>query len=203
MNRVLHNLLIFLALSFLSSCSTGRHSFSRIEQMYEAREKGKNCFVQFADGRFKQYRSLELVRALGQAPHLLADNNTRIYPDEVLCYQNADHYAISSQGFLIGGHLSKISSETLPGFAVRIMKGKLNVYVKKYKNGARILDEFYFQQGNRREVLVYTPELMDALIKNMPEALEFYNAYRKHLPKNRDLIATAYIFNQTYMASRK
>ena len=108
------------------------------------------------------------------------------------------------QGFLIGGHLSKISSETLPGFAVRIMKGKLNVYVKKYKNGARILDEFYFQQGNRREVLVYTPGVDGRTDQpNIPEALEFYNAYRKHLPKNRDLIATAYIFNQTYMASRK
>lgn len=192
-----------LLLLLLASCSAGRHTMDRMEQMFESREKGKHCFVQFADGRFKQYRTLELVRGIGQSPHLLADGRTRIYPAEILCYQNADHYAISSHGFLIGGHPSKIFSETLPGFAVRIMRGRLNVYVKKYKSGARVLDEFYFQQGNQREVYAYTPELMDALIKNMPEALVFYNEYKKKLHKSKELIATAHIFNQTYLASRK
>ncbi|HNP53777.1 MAG TPA: hypothetical protein PKK69_04150, partial [Ferruginibacter sp.] len=56
------------------------------------------------------------------------------------------------------------------------------------------------KKGN---VIAYSPELMDALIKNMPEALAFYNQYKKQLPKSKDLIATAYIFNHTFLASRK
>lgn len=203
MERPLQKLLFPLIAAGLLSCSASRHSYDRMEHMYYAREKGKTCFVQYYDGSFKNFKSLELVCSFGQPPHLLADGKSRIYPDEIICFQNADQFAISAQHFLRGGHESRVAVETLPGFAVRIMKGKLNVYVKKYKNGVKLVDEFYFQSGNQREVIVYTPELMDALIKNMPEALEFYNAYRKKLPKNRELIATAHIFNNTYMASRK
>jgi hypothetical protein len=171
--------------------------------MFEARERGRNCFVQYNNGLFKNFKSLVLIRGIGQSPHLLADKQIRIYTDDIICYQNEDHFALSADGFLKGGHNSKIASETLPGFAVRIMKGKLNIYVKKYKSGPRVVDEFFFQGGNQREVIVYTPDLMESLIRKMPQALEFYNEYKKQLPKTKELIATAHIFNHTYLASKK
>ena len=203
MRRLLLSLNILFVLLALISCSSSRQAkATREEEMYFAREKSPACFVQFIDGSIQKYYSLTREKGVGLAPHLLANGKIRIFPNQVLAYQNHEHYAISSGGFSIGGHESRIATETLPGFAIRIAKGDLNIYVKKFRNGTRYTDEFYFQlkKGN---VIPYSPELMDALIKNMPEALVFYNQYKKQLPKSKDLIATAYIFNHTFLASRK
>ncbi|HRF26863.1 MAG TPA: hypothetical protein PKW54_05960 [Ferruginibacter sp.] len=203
MRRFLPNLLIICCILSLSACSASRNQVSRTDDMYDAREKGKGCFVQLKDGQFKHVKTLELVKGIGKTPHLLADGNTRYYPQDIICYQTEDQFAISSQHFLKGGQKGKVASEALPGFAARLRKGKLNIYVMKYSAGAKVKDEFYFQQGCGREVLVYSPELMDALIKNMPEALDFFNDYKKYLKKNKDLTATAYIFTNTYVSRRK
>jgi len=203
MRRFLPNLLIISITILFGACSASRQPVSRADDMYSAREKGKGCFVQLKGGQFIYYKTLELVKGIGKTPHLLADGSTKYYPQDIICYQTEDQFAISSQHFLKGGQKGKIASEALPGFAARVRKGKLNIYVMKYSAGAKVKDEFYFQQGCGREVLVYSPELMDALIKNMPEALDFFNDYKKYLKKNKDLAATAYIFTNTYVSRKK
>jgi hypothetical protein len=104
---------------------------------------------------------------------------------------------MSAKGFSYGGHKSNIAVETLPGFAVRIASGRLNVYVKKYKINGSVVDEYYLQEG-KGQVLAYSPELMDALIKNSPEALDFFNNNRKHIRLTKQLQTTAYIYNEAY-----
>ncbi len=182
----------------LGSCSSMRNTSSHREYVsYEPKIISLDCFVQLVDGTIKNYSTLQLVTSIYKAPHLLADGKTKIYPEEIIAYQNRKHYAISAAGFSYGGHKSNIASETLPGFAVRIATGRLNVYVKKYRANDRIVDEYYFQEG-KGQILVYSPELLDALIKNEPEALEFFNNHRKHIKVTRELKATAKIYNDSY-----
>lgn len=170
---------------------------SRREAMNDSKEEIASCFVIKTDGETVRYNKLELVTKIYQAPHLLADGKERIFPSEISAYQTPSHFAIFAGSFTIGGYKSNLAVETLPGFAVRIAKGNLNVYVKKYKVNQSVADEFYFQQGNG-PVYPYSPELMDALIKNVPEALAFYNTYKRSLKKSSELKLTAQIYNDAY-----
>lgn len=192
-------LLSIISLPLLQSCSNSRAvAYERKEALYFSREAAPStCFVQYADGSIANYKSLKLVTSIYKSPHLLADGKTRIYPYEIVAYQNDKHYAISSNGFSYGGHKGNIATETLPGFAVRISTGRLNVYVKKYKENSKVMDEYYLQEGDG-QILAYSPELMDALIKNNSEALDFYNNHKKHIKLTKELKLTAKIYNDTY-----
>lgn len=194
---LLFNLLI------LNACSnTKQVSMDRKYALQTSKVKSSECFVEMADGTIKNYTSLKLITSIYQSPHLLADGKQKIYPHEILSYQNKEHFAVNASGFSIGGHKSNIATETLPGFAVRIASGRLNVYVKKYKMNGLVKDEYYLQEGSG-QVLAYTPELMDALIKNSPEALDFFNNNRKNIKLTKQLKLTATIFNEAYFNKQK
>lgn len=182
----------------LDSCANTKElAAERKTALQDARLPSYTCFVQLVDGTIQTYTTLQLVTGVDKAPHLLADGKTKLYPDEIVAYQNKDHFAVSAAGFFYGGHKSNLAVETLPGFAVRIAAGRLNVYVKKYKAGHIAADEFFLQEGNG-QAYAYSPELLDALIKNNPEALDFFNNNKKHIRLTKQLKATAYIFNNTY-----
>ena len=194
-------LLIFTGMLFLGSCANSRQVVAnRKTALLESKLPSYQCFVELTDGSIIDFTTLELVTGMYKSPHLLADGKVKIYPNEITSYQNKDHFAISSAGFSYGGHKSNIASETLPGFAVRIAAGRLNVYIKKYKNDHTVIDEFFLQEGSG-QVLAYTPELMDALIKNNPEALDFFNNNRKQVRLTKQLKSTARIFNDAYFES--
>ena len=189
-------------LLLLASCSTNKLTTAKItKSISESETTTFTNFVKKKDGSVVYYKSLKLVKGAFTAPHLLADNKLKIKPSEILAYQNEDHYAISQTQF-VDGKKSNIAVETLPGFAVRVVFGKLNVYCKKYFNGRAAIDEFFIQSGNDGQIFAYTPELMKKMISDNKEALSYFNV---ELPKDdnqKKLQATAEMYNNAMLVSK-
>lgn len=162
--------------------------------MAAAKEHNNLCFVQLNDGSIKYFASLKLVTGVLTTPYLLADNITKVSATEIKAYQDADCYAITQQLF-VNGKPSRVAVDCLPGFATRIVKGKLNIYSRKYYNGQRTVEEFYLQNGDGEKIQPYSAELMQLLVKDNPAALEFFNNKKIKKPVAKKLIQTASIFN--------
>lgn len=196
MKRSLPLILPFLSLIvLLNACVTGKNSVTDLKPDIErSKDNNSTCFVQLKDGSIVNYGSLKLVNTVFNDAYLLADNKTRIYPKEIKAYQNKDHYAVSQNSF-VNGRKSYVSVEALPGFAVRIAKGKLNVYCKKFYNGAHAVDEFYLQSGDQGTISRYSKQLMNELLKDNSEATGFFNSKAKNISLAQKIQATAAIVN--------
>jgi hypothetical protein len=187
----------------LGSCATNKeYQVQRKHNIENAKEMATACFVELNDGTVKNYTSLRLVTGVLKTPYLLADEKTKIYAKDIKAYQNNQHYAISQEAFAAKSR-SYVAVECLPGFAVRIAKGKLNIYVRKYYNSQKAVDEFFLQSGSNGEILAYSPELMNNFIRNSPEALEFFNGKKYKSIRPKKLQATAEIFNSAPSLSKK
>ncbi len=159
-----------------------------------------DCFVIMTDGSTLYYTTLKLVTGVLTTPHLLADNKIIIYAKDVLAYQDKNRYAIS-HSLLITKKRSYVAAETLPGFAVRIAEGKLNVYSRKYYNGNNTVTEYFLQSGEG-DVVSYSPDLMSELVKDNPKASDFYNSKLKTGPNSKKLLTTADIYNQSQLLTK-
>lgn len=161
----------------------------------QSKEAVNTCFIEMNDGTIKHYKSLKLITGVMKTPYLLADGKLHINAKEIKAYQNNDYYAISQQGFT-SGRRTYIAKEALPGFAIRIAKGKVNVYTKKYYNGVAAVDEYFVQMGDDGQVLAYTTETMNLMVKDDPEALDFFMAKKYNTPKSKkDPIPAASLAN--------
>ena len=173
MKWILNLILIIL---FASGCSTGKNVVERKEILLNAKETETGCFVIFKDGRTEFYQTLVLKTSMINAPYLLADGNTRISGNEVEAYQTEKYYAVSQ--VTVNDLHSKIAIECLPGFAVRIAKGRMNVYDRRcLRTGAS--REFYIQAGDNKPIFEYSPDLMNAVIKYHYEAYNYFNSSKK------------------------
>lgn len=158
----------------VSSCKNSKEAMAQRKiDIEKSKEATTACFIQLNDGTIKNYTSLKLVTGVLKTPYLLADGNIKIFSKDIKAYQNKDHYAISQENFA-SGHKSYVAKETLPGFAIRIAKGKINVYAKKAYNGVGTVDEYFVQKGDDGKILAYTTENMNALVKDDDEALAFF-----------------------------
>lgn len=164
-------------------------------------KEATSCFVQLTDGSIKQYTTLELVTGVFKIPHLLADGKIIIKATEIIAYQNKEYYAISQTKFSTL-KLSKVAVDALPGFAVRVAKGKLNVYSLKYYNGHNATQKFYLQTGDDGQLLPYTPELLNELVKDSNEAYNYFNDKKKDVATSLKLIATVDIYNNSKLVSK-
>ena len=185
--------------------SVARSSVNNIN-FYREEPLNKNataikCFVQKTDGTIQYYSSIKLVTGIFITPYLLADGNIKLNSGTIKAYQNKEHYAISQQS-LEAGHQSKVAKETLPGFAIRIAEGPLNIYSKKRFNGAIAVDEIFVQVGHDGEILPYSPELMQSLVKDHPEALELLKSKKKINPVSKKLQAVAALYNRSQMLTK-
>ena len=153
------------------------------------------------DGKIVYYKTLELKKGVFTSPHLLADGKIKIMPSEIVAYQNNEHYAVSQSTFK-SGRKSYVAVETLPGFAVRVVRGKLNIYCKQYFNGRAAIDEFYIQAGTEGKIYVYSPELMKQLIKDNVEALSYFNQTEEEKEFSKKLQATAQLYNNGLLMSK-
>ncbi len=165
------------------------------------RAGSNSSYVILKDGSIQQYSTLKLVTGLFTSPHLLADGKTEILANSIFAYQNETHYALSPEN-LVNGRRSKSAVEALPGFAVRIATGKLNVYSHKYFNGSGTSEELFIQIGNEGAVMAFKPELMNDILKDHPEAFDFFHSRNKKAPVSKKLIATAELFNRQPLLSR-
>jgi hypothetical protein len=195
-------LLLFNSLVLLNSCATS--SVSRVQHktdLENSKEPASNCFVQMNDGTIKHYSSLKLVTSPVSTPYLLADGKFKIRANQITAYQNKDLYAISQKKFS-NGRKSHVATETLPGFAVRTVKGKLNVYCKKYYNGQVAVDEYFIQAGDEGKILVFSPDLMNELVKDNTEAYNFFNSKKFKGSFPEKLQATAHLYNNGQLMTR-
>lgn len=186
----------------ISSCSTNKILTSeKNQEIKESKETASSSFVKMKDGKIVYYKTLELKKGVFTSPHLLADGKIKIMPSEIVAYQNNDHYAVSQSSF-ISGRKSYVAVETLPGFAIRVVRGKLNIYCKQYFNGRAAIDEFYIQAGAEGKIYVYSPELMKQLLKDNVEALSYFNQTEAEKEFSKKLQATAELYNNGMLMSK-
>ncbi len=194
--------LLCSAVILSNSCAVSNNSVVQHKPDVEnAREASSSCFVQLNDGTIQQYSSLKLVTGVLITPHLLADNKIIINSKDIKSYQNDKLFAVSPK-FLSTSKTSYVATETLPGFAVRIAKGKLNVYCRKFYNGNNSVDEYFLQSGDDGQIIAYSSQIMNNLLKDNPKASDFYNSKTKISPKSKKLLATADIYNNSQMLSK-
>ncbi len=173
----------------LNSCATNKEALAqRKADIQQSKDDNSSSYVKLNDGTIKHYETLKIITGVFKLPYLLADGKIKINANEIVAYQNKDHYAISQKLFTTGRR-SYLALETLPGFAIRIAKGKLNVYVKKFLNGSKAVDEYFLQQGEDGPIYAYTAESMNDLVKDNPDAVNFFynRKYNTRLPKRQQV----------------
>jgi hypothetical protein len=160
-----------------------------------------SCFIEFNDGTIKQFTTIELVTGLFKSPHLLADGQIVIKADEIKAYQDKDYYAISQRVFT-DSKPSKVAVEALPGFAIRIAKGKLNVYSLKFYNGHNATEKLFVQSGDSGQIVACTPELLKELIKDNSDATAYLNTKEKKAADVKKMLETVDIYNTATLISK-
>lgn len=160
-----------------------------------------SCFVQMNDGTIKNYATLKLVTGIFKTPHLLANDSIVIMANEIKAYQNKDCYAVSQKEFSTKKQ-SAVAVKALPGFAVRIASGKLNVYSFKYYNGHNTTEKFFLQSGDEGQILAYTPELMNELLKDNNDAFTMFNEKNTAVAFSKKLLASVEMYNTSRLLSK-
>ncbi len=181
-------------LVLLNSCTVTKNSVEQYTATTEDPKKEILCFVQMKDGTVKNYTTLKLVTGVFKTPHLIADGSIIIKPEEIKAYQNKDHYAVSQKEFT-DAKQSYVAKDALPGFAVRIAAGKINVYSLKYYNGHNTTEKLFLQSGDDAQIAAFTPELMNELVKDNSDAHAFFNEKSKTVTTAKKILATADLYN--------
>jgi len=179
---------------FFQSCITKRIAENNLTatEQESVRNESSNCFVEFADGQIKNFSTLKLIKGITTTPHLLGDGKFKIKARDIRAYQNNNHYAISQKVYN-PKRLSYVAIESLPGFAVQIAKGKLNIYVRKSYDSNKAIEEYFIQKGDD-PISEYSYEAMIEVIKDNPEAADFFNS-QKYKAARPILKGTADLFN--------
>lgn len=186
----------------LNSCAVGKNSISQpITTATNTNEVSTTCFVQMNDGTIKQFTTLKLVTGVLTTPHLLGDGKVVINAKEIISYQNDMYYAVSSK-ILTSKKSGSVSAETLPGFAVKVLSGKLNVYCRKYYNGASTSDEYFLQNGSDGYIIAYTKDVLKSMLKDDINASSFFNSKRKVSPMSKKILTAVEIYNKGQMMTK-
>ena len=181
-------------LLLLNSCTVTKNSIEQYNAPIEDPKKEILCFVQMKDGTVKNYSTLKLITGVFKTPHLLADGNTIIKAEEIKAYQNKEHYAVSQKEFT-DAKQSYVAKDALPGFAVRIAAGKINVYSLKFYNGHNTTEKLFLQAGDDGQIAACTTELMSELVKDNNDAYAFFNDKNKTAILTKKILATVEIYN--------
>ncbi len=181
-------------LVLFNSCTVTKNSIEQYNAPIEDPKKEILCFVQMKDGTVKNYSTLKLITGVFKTPHLLADGNTIIKAEEIKAYQSKEHYAVSQKEFT-DAKQSYVAKDALPGFAVRIAAGKINVYSLKYYNGHNTTEKLFLQPGDDAQIVACTPELMNELVKDNSDAYAFFNDKNQTATVTKKILATVEIYN--------
>lgn len=181
-------------LVLLNSCTVTKNSIEQYNAPIEDPKKEILCFVQMKDGTVKNYSTLKLITGVFKTPHLLADGNTIVKAEEIKAYQNKEHYAVSQKEFT-DAKQSYVAKDALPGFAVRIAAGKINVYSLKFYNGHNTTEKLFLQAGDDGQIAACTTELMSELVKDNSDAYAFFNDKNQTATVTKKILATVEIYN--------
>ena len=203
MKQIIPSITVFCSIVImLNSCAVVKNAVDNPKAEAENKSEIPGlCFVQMNDGSIKQYGSLKLVTGVLKTPHLLADDKVIINSKDIMAYQSNRHYAVAAK-ILTSTKKGYVAVETLPGFAVKVISGKLNVYSRKYYNGANTVDEYFLQSGNDGYIIAYTKDVLKGMLKEDAKALEYFNSKSKVLPKSKKLFATIEMYNNSQMVTK-
>ena len=203
MKKQLQSMALLLAIVCIQTSSVAMNNdlFDRGVVSKKGKEANADCFIQKKDGTIENFKSLKLVTGVFKTPHLLADGKIKIEAKDIAAYQNSDHFAVSDQN-IEGERKAKVAIGSLPGFAVRIAKGKLNVYSRKYFNGKNSVDELFVQEGSNGKIIPYSAEGIASILKDHPEALNALNNKKNYSNVTQQLQAVADIYNQDQLMSK-
>ena len=186
----------------ISSCATSKNSADQEHTtLKNVNETSAGCFVQLNDGTIKQFTTLKLVTGVLTTPHLLGDGKVVINSKGIIAYQNEKQYAVSSK-ILTSKKSANVSVETLPGFAVKVLSGKLNVYCRKYYNGTNTSDEYFLQNGNDGYIVAYSKDILKNMLKDDMNASAFFNSKTKVSPKSKKILTAVEIYNKGQMMTK-
>jgi hypothetical protein len=185
----------------LVSCSTAKNAADQQRPANKLSGRELNCFIQFTDGTIKQYSSLKLSTGIFQQPHLVADDNVIVAAASVKAYQNKEFYAVSQKEFTSGAR-SYVATDALPGFAVRIITGRLNVYSLKYYNGHNTTEKLFLQAGEAGQILPCNPDALNGLVKDNNDAIAVLQSKSKTLSGTKKLLAAVDVYNNSKLISK-
>jgi hypothetical protein len=187
---------------FVSSCSVSQNSIGEKAVSASIDTENKNAvFVKRNDGSVTYYTSLKLVTGILKTPHLLADDKEIINSKDIMAYKDQNVYAVSSK-LLTSKKNSYVASEALPGFAVKLVSGKLNVYCRKYYNGGSTTNEYFLQSGEDGYIVSYSKDVLKSMLKEDKKALDYFNKGSKMTFKPKKLIAVVELFNNNQMLTK-
>ena len=188
--------------TLLNSCAVSKNSTDQQQTAVKnENETSSTCFVQLNDGSIKQFTTLKLVTGVLTTPHLLGDGKEVINAKDIIAYQNDKQYAVSAK-ILTSKKSANVSVETLPGFAVKLLSGKLNVYCRKYYNGANTAYEYFLQNGNDGYIVAYSKDVLKSMLKDDMNAMAFFNSKTKVSPQSKKLLAAVEIYNKGQMMTK-
>ncbi|MBS1513203.1 MAG: hypothetical protein JST86_20370 [Bacteroidetes bacterium] len=192
---------VLSALLLLNACTSSKNSIDFHKPEPLAAKSPGSCFVQLKDGSFKNYASLKLVTGIFKTPHLVADGNIVIESSDIKAYQDNQQFAVSQKEFT-QSKPGFVAVDALPGFAVRIVKGRLNVYAAKFYNGHNATEKYYLQNGDEGAILAYTPDIMRDMVKDNTVASSFFSTKNKQLTGAKKMLATVDIYNNPKEVSK-
>ena len=179
--KITHLFMAVFAALLLNSCAVSKISNvqeiqkSDVETTVKQTEKTTEnavCFVQLNDGTTQNYSTLKLVTGVFTSPYLLADGKIKIQPSSVKAYRDANYYAISQKEFYTKGK-AHVATHVLPGFAIRVVKGNINLYALQFYGSGNIYKKYFLQNGTEGKIVPFTADLLteytnnNAVIKNV------------------------------------
>ena len=203
MKKFIPAIAVIISLAILlNSCAVSKNSIDQQQtSLNNLNETSATCFVQLNNGSFKQFTSLKLITGVLTTPHLLGDGKVVINSKEIIAYQNEKQYAVSSK-ILTSKKAASVSVETLPGFAVKVLSGKLNLYSRKYYNGANVADEYFLQDGNEGNIISFSKEALKNMLREDTKAMEYFNSKSKQIKQSKKIMATIEMHNNNQLLTK-
>ena len=196
---IIYLLIIALCVSLLvSSCAVGKSSVDVTEKVTQNIVEKGNCYVVLKDGTVKNFSKLKLVTGIFKTPHLLADDKIEIMPADIKEYKDADYHAVAQTAFYTKVK-THVATNVLPGFAVREIKGTLNLYSIQFFNGSNVYKKYFLQKGNDGKILPYSAQILNDYAKDNTEVKNFL-AKKKN--KQKQLLAVVNSYNNSVSISK-
>ncbi len=173
---------------------------SIIQKPLEEIPEHTGCFVEFVNGEIKKFSSIKLITGVFVSPYLLADGSIKIQPAQVKAYKDNRFYAVAQREFYTQGK-GHISTHVLPGFAIREIKGNLNLYSLQFYNLGTVHKKFFIQNGADGKIVPYSEELLAEYFKDNEEVLAHINKHRKKI-NNKELISLVENYNSASSISK-
>ncbi len=163
-----HFILASLLVLLFSSCSVNKTLTNQSSFDFNSKDADQIPYVRFKNGKMLYCQTLELKKGIFTSPHLIGDGWYKIETADVAEYKLNGQLAMSEEKLNDKKH-SNVSIGALPGFAVQIVKGNLNVFHRKYFNGRNAVNRYYLQIGNEGPIMLYNAKSMKELIATHEE----------------------------------